>query len=234
MPPRAARRPEPKRRPGKRRKGQRSRKPLLAALAVVLVAGVAVAVVALAGGFGSSSAGPVGPEGVPLESGPALAPAAALPPTQGAGFAVGCGSTEQIATHVHSHLAVYVDGKARSIPLGVGFYGQVQVQSSKHGRFAAGTSNCLYWLHTHAADGIIHVEAPAGRSFVLGQFFGIWGQPLSATQVGGATGRVTAYVDGKRWSGSVDNIPLRSHEDIQLDVGTPLVPPRSVGFPGSL
>lgn len=32
---------------------------------------------------------------------------------------------------------------------------------------ASGT--CFYWLHTHAADGIIHVESPVHRVFTLGK-----------------------------------------------------------------
>ena len=222
-----------KRRPPKRR-GRRSRKPVIAAVITVVAAAVVAVIVAVIGGSSSRPTGPVGPEGVPLETGPALAPAGALPAAQGAGFAVQCGATEQVATHIHSHLAVFVNGQPRSIPLGVGFTGQVQVQSTPHGPFANGTSGCLYWLHTHAADGIVHVEAPAGRTFVLGQLFGIWGQPLTATHVGPATGTVTAYVNGQRWSGAIENIPFQSHEAIQLDVGTPLVPPQPVNFPSSL
>ena len=43
------------------------------------------------------------------------------------------------------------------------------------------TSNCLFWLHTHAALGVIHVEAPVARTFTLAQFFAVWqqGKPLS-------------------------------------------------------
>jgi hypothetical protein len=31
-----------------------------------------------------------------------------------------CETSEQVAYHVHAHLAVYVDGKARQVPFGVG------------------------------------------------------------------------------------------------------------------
>jgi len=40
------------------------------------------------------------------------------------------------------------------------------------------------WLHTHAADGIIHTESPVERTYTLGDFFDIWGQPLGRHQVG--------------------------------------------------
>ena len=202
------------------------------AMAVVVSCGAAGTIALSAGGSGSQ--GLPGPEGVPLEAGPALAPAGAIPPAKATPYAVQCGSSEQVATHIHSHLAVYVDGHPRSIPLGVGMVGQVQVAQTPHGPFADGVSDCLYWLHTHASDGIIHIEAPAGRTFVLGQFFGIWGQPLTSRQVGPATGPVTAYVNGQRWTQPLDVIPLTSHEAIQLDVGTPIVAPRPVSFPSSL
>lgn len=199
-----------------------------------MVVAVVVVVIVVTGGSGGHKGGPVGPEGVALENGPVLATAAAVPQAQGTKAIVGCGATEQLATHIHAHLAVFVDGGVRAIPPGVGMLGQVQLQSTPKGKFATGSSICLYWLHTHAQDGIIHVEAPAGRTFVLGQFFAVWGQPLGSDQVGPATGPVTAYVNGQRWTQNIADIPLTSHGTIQLDVGTPVVGPRSVSFPSSL
>lgn len=222
-----------KRRPPKRRAG-RSRKPLIGAAAVVLAVAIAIVVVVATGSSGPKLAGPPGPEGVTLETGTLLAPAAAVAPATGSESGVDCGATEVVATHTHTHLAVFVDGVLRPIPPGVGMVGTLQSQSTPQGTFVTGSSNCLYWLHTHAQDGIIHVEAPAGRSFFLGQFFAVWGQPLSQGQVGPAKGSVTAYVNGHLWSGAIANIPLASHEVVQLDVGTPIVPPRTVSFPSTL
>ncbi|MHB1533165.1 MAG: hypothetical protein ACYC1D_00860 [Acidimicrobiales bacterium] len=218
-----------KRRPTKRQ-ARRSAKPYVFGVLIAVVVAVVLVVVLRSGSSTTSS----GPEGVPLEAGAALAPRGAVAPAQGLGFGVGCGSTEVLATHIHSHLAVYVNGQPRSIPYGVGMVGQLSVSKTPQGPFAAGASQCFYWLHTHASDGIIHIEAPAGRTFVLGQFFGVWGQPLTADQVGPAKGHVTAYVNGHRWTGALSEIPLRAHEAIQLDVGTPLVPPKPVHFPSSL
>lgn len=226
-------RPSKRRRRSSRRRAIRRRAPLIAGSAVAVVVVVIGVIVAVSTSSGGGPSGPVGPEGATLEAGPALAAAAA--PTDGSPTAgVSCGATEQIATHVHAHLAVYVDGQARSIPLGIGFAGQVQVQHSPHGDFAAGVSGCLYYLHTHASDGIIHVEAPEGRQFVLGQLFAIWGQPLKDGQVGPAAGPVTAYFNGHRWTDPLEDIPLRSHEAIQLDIGTPVVTPQPFRFPSSL
>ncbi len=38
-------------------------------------------------------------------------------------------------------------------------------------------------LHTHDESGLIHIEPTVFRIFTLGDFFGIWGQPLSTTCV---------------------------------------------------
>jgi len=89
---------------------------------------------------------------------------------------------------------------------------------------------CFSWLHTHVADGIIHIESPVQRTYTLGEFFDIWGQPLSANQVGPAHGKVTAFFNGKYWNGDPRQIPLLKHAQIQLDVGTPLIAPESVTF----
>lgn len=64
----------------------------------------------------------------------------------------------------------------------------------------------------------------------MGNFFDIWHQPLSTTQVGSATGTVTAYVNGTRYTGDPAAIPMTSHEDIQLDIGTPTVAPLKVDW----
>ena len=139
-----------------------------------------------------------------------------------------CQSMEQALFHIHAHLAVYVDGRQALIPEGIGIPG-AQVQPSADGPFAS-ASSCLYWLHSHTRDGIIHIESPVERTFTLGNYFDIWKQPLSAGQVGPAKGRVTAYVNAKRCAGAPGSIPLKAHELIQLDLGTPLVRPQPYTF----
>jgi hypothetical protein len=168
-----------------------------------------------------------GPEGVVLETGTALAPASTtLPGTTVDG--VQCAPIEQLAYHIHAHLQVYVDGQPRQLPAAIGLIGPVYEQTP-NGLFW-GAEKCYYWLHTHATDGIIHIESPTPRIYTLGDFFDEWGQPLSANQVGPAIGKVTALVNGKRWTRSPRAIPLVPHAVIQLDVGTPLVAFQSVSF----
>jgi hypothetical protein len=90
------------------------------------------------------------------------------------------------------------------------------------------------WLHTHAADGVIHIESPVQRTYKLGEFFDIWGQPLNRFQVGPARGTVTALLDGHVFTGDPREIPLRAHSRIELEIGRPLVAPEKITFPRGL
>jgi hypothetical protein len=134
-----------------------------------------------------------------------------------------------VAFHIHTHLAIFVNGKQRQVPFGIGIGPPLRGQNFAAGPFVT-QGSCFAWLHTHAADGIIHQEAPAKQTFILGQFFAVWGLKLSSTQVGPAHGTVTALVNGKVWKGDPSRIPLSDQTLIQLDVGTPLVAEQKVGF----
>jgi hypothetical protein len=224
----------------------------LAAGAVVVVAGVGVGVgVAVSGGNGSGgsevvgnaadylplstlgtltaapAAGALGPENVPIPTAPALAPTSAATTGQTID-GIGCQTSEQTVFHIHTHLTIFVNGQQRQVPPAIGIPGAVAQQTSAGPFVDSGT--CFYWLHTHAADGIIHIESPVERTYTLGEFFDEWGQPLGPGQVGPATGKVTAIVNGKVFKGNPRDVPLGSHEDLQLDVGTPLIAPETIDW----
>jgi hypothetical protein len=174
-----------------------------------------------------SGGGSLGAEGIPIENGSSLAPAATT--TQGTPVdGIKCLPSEQVVYHIHAHLQVYVDGQPRQLPGGIGII-EPAAQQTPEGPFY-GATRCYYWLHTHTADGIIHIESPTQRIYTLGQFFDEWRQPLSSSAVAGASGRVTAYVDGKLWTKDPRAIPLVSHAAIQLEVGGPVVPPQPFSF----
>lgn len=134
-----------------------------------------------------------------------------------------CTEAEQVTLHIHSHLTLFYRGKQLQIPGGIGI-APIPPQG------------CLYWIHTHDATGIIHIEspqlqAPSGGPFTLGMFFDIWSEPLTRNDVAGKQGPVTAYVNGALYDGSLRDIPLRAHQQITLEVGRPLVPPPHYAWP---
>jgi hypothetical protein len=131
------------------------------------------------------------------------------PPTAMAISGIECNRSEQLNYHVHSGLDIFIDGVQQQIPSNIGILS---------------SPSCLYWLHTHSADGIIHVEAPETREFVLGQFIDVWEQTLiNSTAFFDSISDmpVTAYVDGQRFEGDYRTIPLESLRQIVLAYGTP-------------
>jgi hypothetical protein len=166
--------------------------------------------------------GPPGPEAPPIESGPNLAPAGS-PPPGGSVDGISCQGSEQLVYHIHARLTIFVNGRSKRVPYGVGIADPQTVSAGGVPFVVQGS--CFSWLHTHAADGIIHIESPVQRTYTLGNFFDVWGQPLSRRQVGPANGHVTALFNGKVWLGDLRDIPLDSHAQIQLEVGRPLVAP---------
>ncbi|HET6457857.1 MAG TPA: hypothetical protein VFG24_03130, partial [Nitrosopumilaceae archaeon] len=63
-----------------------------------------------------------------------------------------CDTTEYVTFHVHAHLDIFVDSHLLIVPKFIGIEG----------------NTCLYWLHTHSTDGVIHIESPKERGFTLG------------------------------------------------------------------
>jgi hypothetical protein len=234
----------------------------IAAAAVAVAAAVAIALTVVTGGNGTSSAtsassassaaepqlklaplstigaltpapspGPPGPEGVAVPSAPPLAGVSTGASGQSID-GISCQASEQVLFHIHAHLTIFVNGSPRQVPAAVGIPGAV-AQNTPQGPFVGG-GTCFYWLHTHAADGVIHVESPVKRTYTLGDFFDEWGQPLSVSQVGPATGHVTAIYNHQVYRGNPRDIPLTAHAQIQLDVGTPHAAPETISWPSGL
>jgi hypothetical protein len=198
--------------------------------AVVVLVGVGVGVgLTLSGGSASAA---VGPEGVPLQQVRDLAsPNSTVSgaPVDGMTCRRTMAATDPY--HIHAHLAIFVNGQQERIPAGAGIVPPRVSENLPSGTFVdSGNNDCLYWLHVHANDGIIHVESPTKQSFVLGQFFDVWAQPLGPNQVGPANGSVVAFENGQRFVGNPRDIPLLPQAVIQLDVGKPLVPFKPMTF----
>jgi len=171
-------------------------------------------------------------EGVPIPAG-ALLGGTTKGATGGQVDGIRCQRSEKLAFHIHSHLVLFVNGQQRQVAGGIGIPGS-HVVSSPNGLVASG-GKCLYWLHTHAPDGIIHVESPIQRTYTLGDFFDEWGQPLGPSVLGPYKGHVVAIYNGKLYEGgNPRNIPLNPHAQIQLEVGKPLVAPETITFSNGL
>jgi len=161
----------------------------------------------------------VGPDGLAVETGKFLGPTTS---TRLGAIVRGiqCQPLAQLAYTAYAHLQVYVDGSSRALPGGIGMV-TASPRATAHGFLFAAT-DCTYWLHTRAADGLIEVQSPVPRRFTLGDLFRIWNQPLGPKQVAANRGPVTAIVDGSTWRRSPAAIPLREHTEIELAVGTPV------------
>lgn len=246
-------RPAPPRKPPPKRRSGRSAGRFYLYFVIALVVIVIAVIIALVSGGGSKSHsggaaldwktpsgvpvyGALGPEGIPIELGTQLGePNTGL--TGATIDGVPCNNTEQLEYHHHAHLMMFVNGKPMHLPIGVGFVPPASVEGTQ-GKpttlfaVAAGT-NCLYWLHVHAQDGIIHIESPTPKEYQLGQFFAIWHQQLSATQLGPFTGTVTATVNGQTWTSDPSQIPLGEHTQVVLNLGGPIIAPPAVSFSGT-
>jgi hypothetical protein len=149
---------------------------------------------------------------------------------------------ETLTNHVHSHLDVYVNGKAVVVPAGIGIdttNPAVNRSKAADGSTAWGgikqcAEPCISPLHTHDDTGVIHTESASAVSNRLGQFFAEWGVKLATGCVGGycrPAASVLIFVDGKRFDGDPTTIELTDHKEIAIVIGSPpgLVPG---GFPG--
>jgi hypothetical protein len=228
---------------------------LAVSAAVVIVAAAAVGItLAVSGGSGGSSGsspalklaslstlGPLrtapspgapGPEsGIPVPGAAPLATASASASGQTVD-GIKCQTSEQTIFHIHAHLTIFVNGAPRQVPAAIGIPG-AQAQNTAQGPYI-GSGTCFYWLHAHAADGVIHIESPVQRTYTLGNFFDEWGQPLGPSQAGPASGHVTVIYNGQVYQGNPRNVPLTAHAQIQLEVGAPLIAPDSINWPSGL
>ena len=76
-----------------------------------------------------------------------------------------CLSTEGQVMHIHPYLTINIDGTPYTIPADIG------------------TKPCLRMIHTHDTTGRIHVESPVVRTFRLSDFFAVWGETFTSTQI---------------------------------------------------
>ena len=123
-----------------------------------------------------------------------------------------------VVRHIHAHVSLFVEGDRKAIPAAIGI-----TDPFFRDDYVIG-GDCWYWLHTHDATGIVHIEPPNNADYTLGQLFDVWGQPLSESNVAGFAGEVSVFVDGVRHTGDPRAIVLTSRRHISLQVKRPLAP----------
>jgi hypothetical protein len=137
----------------------------------------------------------------------------------------------QASTRFGVHLEVFANRRVVVVPAGIG----VAPPRRRRGAYVTG-GLCLYPARTLEPTGVIEVDR--GSDLVLGQFFDIWGQPLSRSRLLGFRASpaqpVVAFVDGRSWRGDPRAIPLRRHAQIVLQVGGHFPPNKRYVFPPAL
>jgi hypothetical protein len=104
--------------------------------------------------------------------------------------------SEGMLVHYHPHVDVFYQGQPVVVPANVG----IDTKGST-----------ISPLHTHAASGVLHIEASSAQTITLGQFFTEWGVSLEGAQV---------YLDGKAVADPA-NLSLADHQEIAVVFGTP-------------
>lgn len=154
-----------------------------------------------------------------------------------------CASTMPNTYHVHSFAGIIINGRQLALPDGIGMK-----NPGADGTYAGAPNwteyaSCYYYIHTHDASGVFHVEspqsvAPSTSIYTLGNAFDVWGMKLSSTQIGSYTGTVRAYVAQvplhtpqivtsyyTLYSGNPASIPIKSHTTTWLEIGPYYVTP---------
>jgi hypothetical protein len=190
-----------------------------------------VFVLVLAGCGGGKKAVEQGPAAVPTKGGaPWPAPANPMALTRKAGLTPE--THEFVFLHVHSHLDVFVNGTAVTVPAAIGI--NIQDPAVKrvplgNGTIAYGGINppcaqpCISPLHTHDTTGLLHTEAKEHQFNTLGEFFTEWNVRLDRNCVGGyckPAAPFTVYVDGDAYTGDPRTIELEDKREIAIVIGT--------------
>ena len=127
-----------------------------------------------------------------------------------------CGNVPR-GFHGHAHLSIILNGTALAIPPNIGIIGNSTNQAA-----------CDYPLHTHDLSGRLHMHALTPTVFTLGQFFTLWGQTLSRTNIAGITSLpVVAYITDNNtasttsvYDGDLAAIQLLPHRQVTIQIGS--------------
>jgi hypothetical protein len=184
--------------------------------AVVVVAGVVVAIIlASGGGSGGNKASPADLPGIQKDDAP-WPPESTHLQTRLKKIGIPFLGTEQLQFHIHQHLDLFVHDQPELVPANIGII----------------SGSGLAVIHTHADDGVIHVESPTVTQYTLGEFFDVWGVLLTNNCMGAycnnGTDQIRVFVNGKQFSGSPRDVPLKNLDEIVVTYGTPAELPKPI------
>jgi len=135
-----------------------------------------------------------------------------------------CDTSEGVVQHSHQYLTFIINGRIAKAPGSVGIDDATQ---------------CLYWLHSHNPDGIIHLESPQTGEFMLGEFLDIWRSSKDVnksllTEVVAKEKPSQVWVNGQLYTGNLWTLPLTSREQITIEYGQPTLKPQPFTFPAGM
>lgn len=117
-----------------------------------------------------------------------------------------CIQHTNLGAHYHYNIEIQIDNVPKPLPGNIGI-----------------TNTCMRPIHTHEAGGKVHVELPAsytGSAPTLGDFFNIWDQVLSTTNLIGYEGPVNMFVNSANFTGSFNQYAPADGDAILLTVST--------------
>lgn len=147
---------------------------------------------------------------------------------------VGCNKVEHTGNyHVHFYVGLIVNGVQVAIPDAIGIMGP----GPESNGYIKTASTCWYWIHTHDASGMFHIEdprrlLPSAQIFTMQAALAVWGMKPTADSFGKFKGVLHVFVGNETqlgqttvgsytpWTKYVGQIPLRSHTVIWIEVGT--------------
>lgn len=140
-------------------------------------------------------------------------------------------SMYEAAYHVHAFVGIIVNKRELALPDAIGLHGYGAESSG-----LTNTARCYYYLHTHDASGMVHIESPSSASlgsgiYTVGNFIDVWGERISSTSFGPYSGPVHVFVakpplrslySGRpvAFTGDPRSIKLYSHEAVWIEVGS--------------
>jgi hypothetical protein len=115
------------------------------------------------------------------------------------------GGHSNLEVHYHVNLFIYNDGLLHNLPDEVGI-----------------TQDCLSPIHVHSGDpNRLHIEVPTGFNLppaTLGNFFDIWDQPLTETQVWNHSGTINMTVNGNPFAPPFGQVILSTEQNIIINI----------------